>query len=66
MKNSGPLKILGYIIFITLFLGVTFFGIGPVLFADGQMTERIITLIIVLLVYGVLIMLFRYFHRKIK
>ncbi|MDR7855127.1 DUF6954 family protein [Tissierella sp.] len=66
MKNSGALKILGYIIFIALFLGVTFFGIDPVLFADGQMTERIVTLIIVLLIYGVLIMLFRYFLKRIK
>ena len=66
MKNSGALRILGYIIFITLFLGVTFFWIGPVLFADGQMTERIITLIVVFLIYWVLIMLFRYFIKKIK
>ncbi|WP_416202273.1 DUF6954 family protein [Paenibacillus sp. JDR-2] len=40
------------IILIIVFLLVTFFGLGPVLFADGSMTERMITLGIVILIYA--------------
>ncbi len=46
-----------YVIFFVLFLGVTFFGLGPILFADGSLNERMITLFIVLLIYVVLIIL---------
>lgn len=59
------MKIMVNIIFIALFLLVTFFGIGPVLMADGVMSERIITLLIVLLIYGVLIWLYRRILKKI-
>ncbi|CAG9606373.1 DUF6954 family protein [Pseudoneobacillus rhizosphaerae] len=43
-----------YFIFIILYLGVTFFGLGPVLFADGTMQERIMTFFVVLVIYMVL------------
>lgn len=45
------MKILFYIIMSIAFLLVTFFGIGPVVFADGPVSERIITLVIVLVIY---------------
>ena len=39
---------------VLLFL-LTFFGIGPVVFADGSMQERIITaVIVVILMFGVI------------
>jgi len=53
------MKILFYVFIGIAFVLVTFFGLGPVLFADGGMIERIITLIIVLVLYFVLIVLFR-------
>lgn len=37
------MKLLIYIIFIALYMGVTFFGLGPVLLADGSMLERLLT-----------------------
>lgn len=48
------MKWLIYLIFVVLFLGVTFFGIGPVLLADGSNLERMMTLAVVLLIYAVL------------
>lgn len=56
-------KILVYTVTIVLALLLTFFGLGPVLLADGSMTERIITLLIVLALYGVLSFLFRAWHK---
>ncbi|WP_127585783.1 DUF6954 family protein [Paenibacillus koleovorans] len=41
-------------IFIVLFALVTFFGIGPVLLADGSMMERMWTLVVVVVIYLVL------------
>jgi len=40
-------------IFIVFAL-VTFFGLGPVLLADGPMNERLMTLLVVVLLYVVL------------
>ena len=60
------IKIIGYIFFAALFLYITFFGIGPVLFADGITQERMITLGIIILVYIVLIAIFRWFRRKVS
>ena len=42
---------IGHLFFIVLYLLVTFFGLGPVLYADGVMKERIITALIVLVIY---------------
>lgn len=36
---------------IIAFLLVTFFGLGPVLMADGSMGERILTLLVVICLY---------------
>lgn len=43
-----------YTVFIVLYLGVTFFGLGPVLLADGSAQERVVTLAIVILIYVIL------------
>ena len=43
------MRILIIILSIFLFLLLLFFGIGPVVFADGSMQERIITAAIVLI-----------------
>lgn len=55
-----------YIVFIIAYVLVTFFGIGPVLMADGSMTERIITLIIVLIIYALLTFTLILILKKIK
>lgn len=60
------IRLAGHIVFIALFLLITFFGIGPVLYADGIMRERLFTLVIVLVVYGIWLWLYRYFIKKTK
>lgn len=60
------MKALIHIVFIFLFLLVTFFGIGPVLLADGVFSERMLTLGIVILIYIVLGFLYRYLLRKFR
>lgn len=60
------MRIIVHIIFIALILLVTFFGIGPVLFADGVMSERLITLVIIIGIYLVLIWIYRMFLRKVR
>lgn len=40
-----------YIFMGVVFILVTFFGLGPVLFADGSLNERILTLVVVILIY---------------
>lgn len=60
------MKTLGYIIFSALFLLVTFYGIGPVVFADGVMSERLFTLAIVIIIYVILFALFRYWKKHLN
>ena len=45
---------------------ITFFGIGPVLFADGSDQERLITLMVVLLIYALWFVLLMLWRRKSK
>lgn len=52
------------IIFALLYLLVTFFGIGPVLMADGSMQERIMTLIVVILIYVFLSVTLRWLLKR--
>jgi membrane protein YdbS with pleckstrin-like domain len=47
-----------YIVLILLLLLVTLFGLGPVLYADGTNTERMVTLVIVLALYAVILITF--------
>ena len=55
-----------HIIFIVLLALVTFFGMGPVLFADGVMSERITTLIIVILIYIFIVAVYRGVLKRVK
>jgi len=55
-----------YLIFIPIYILVTFFGLGPVLFADGSMNERIITLSIVIAIYFILTVILRFLLKKSK
>lgn len=55
-----------YAVFFIAYSLVTFFGIGPVLMADGSLQERLITLAVVLLIYAVLTVAFILIHKKIK
>ncbi len=41
-----------YALFAVLYILITFFGLGPVMFADGSAGERVLTLIVVLLIYA--------------
>ncbi|MDF2522925.1 MAG: hypothetical protein K0R31_566 [Clostridiales bacterium] len=48
---------------------LTFFGLGPVLFADGSMQERLLTLFSVIILYALLGILLAFWirrNRKIK
>lgn len=53
------MRLIIHIIFIALLSLVTFFGIGPVLFADGPLSERLITLAVITGIYLILIWLYR-------
>ncbi|WP_078546583.1 DUF6954 family protein [Litchfieldia alkalitelluris] len=52
-----------YTLFALLYLLITFFGVGPVLLADGSSVERIITLVIVVCIY-ILLTIVLYFIKK--
>ena len=58
------MKWLIYAIFIIIYLLVTFFGLGPVLFADGTTTERVITFLIVVAIYVLLTIVFRFVVKR--
>jgi hypothetical protein len=67
MKGMFIMKWLIYFIFIIIYMGVTFFGLGPVLFADGTIQERVMTLGVVLGIYAfltILLILWRKFKRS--
>lgn len=48
------MKILCYILLAVAFILVTFFGLGPVILADGALAERILTLVVVIVIYCLL------------
>ncbi|MFD0827266.1 DUF6954 family protein [Neobacillus sp. M.A.Huq-85] len=54
------MRLLLHAIFIIVLALVTFFGLGPVLLADGSSTERIITAFIVFILYAIIV----FFYRK--
>ncbi|AIQ51981.1 DUF6954 family protein [Paenibacillus sp. FSL R7-0331] len=60
------MKWLLYMLFGLLYALVTFFGIGPVLFADGDPAERIMTLIAVLLIYILLTLVLRQILKRLS
>jgi hypothetical protein len=53
-------------LFFIVYLLITFFGMGPVLLADGQMQERVITLAVVLLLYVGITIIFKIVLKKLK
>jgi hypothetical protein len=59
-------KTLVIIVFVCLYLVVGFFGLGPVMFADGSMQERLITLSVVILIFIALTYIFIRLLRKIS
>ncbi len=66
IRKVNLMKIIFYIIMAVAFILVTFFGIGPVLFADGQMAERMFTLAIVILIYLILIFITIVVSKRMK
>lgn len=59
-------NVLVYGLFIIAGLLLTFFGLGPVLFADGSTSERLITLAVVVLFYVILGVLLKVYRNKVK
>ncbi|MDF2519443.1 MAG: hypothetical protein K0R84_71 [Clostridia bacterium] len=51
-------------VFICLYAALIFFGLGPVLFADGSIQERLITLAIVASLFVLLTLLLRRLLRR--
>ncbi|MDF2668316.1 MAG: hypothetical protein K0R67_622 [Paenibacillus sp.] len=49
-----------------LYLLVTFFGLGPVLFADGSFNERMITLFVVIVIYIGITLALRWIWRRLN
>jgi TM2 domain-containing membrane protein YozV len=60
------MKILFYIIILAAFLLVTFFGLGPVMLADGSRGERLVTLLVVVLIYLLLLWITVRFRKRNK
>ena len=58
------MNILFGIIILAAFLLVTFFGLGPVLLADGSTSERLATLAVVVIIYAVLVTITVVFIKK--
>lgn len=48
------MKYLLHAFFIILIALVTFFGLGPVLLADGSVRERVLTSIVLVIIYALL------------
>ncbi len=59
-------RIIWNVILTILLVLLTFFGLGPVLYADGTMLERLVTLLVVIVLYVFLIMAFYFVNTKIK
>lgn len=59
-------KVILYALFILSIALISFFGLGPVLLADGTSSERLLTLAIVLVIYLVVIITFLAIRRRIS
>ncbi len=59
-------KVLVYTVTIVVTALVTFFGLGPVIYADGSMSERMVTLAVVIVIYLVIGTLFGIWLRRQK
>jgi hypothetical protein len=60
------MKIVLRIVFGIAFLLVAFFGLGPVLMADGMPGERTLTLIVVLGVFALLYVVYKWTMKRIS
>jgi hypothetical protein len=60
------MKIVLRIVFGIAFLLVAFFGLGPVLMADGMPGERTLTLIVVLLIFAALFAVYKWLKKRIS
>jgi hypothetical protein len=58
------MKIVLRIVFGIAFLLVAFFGLGPVLMADGMPGERTLTLIVVLGVFALLYVVYKWTMKR--
>jgi high-affinity Fe2+/Pb2+ permease len=58
------MKIVLRIVFGIAFLLVAFFGLGPVLIADGMPGERTLTLIVVIGIFALLYVVYRWLMKK--
>lgn len=66
MKEDDHMKWLIYLCFAIMYLMVTFFGLGPVLIADGSNQERMLTLIVVLAIYTLLTVVLWFVIKKFR
>ncbi|MFD1359432.1 DUF6954 family protein [Fictibacillus halophilus] len=60
------MKIVLRIVFGLAFLLVAFFGLGPVLMADGMPGERTLTLIVVLLIFAALFVVYKWLKKRLS
>lgn len=60
------MKIVLRIVFGIAFLLVAFFGLGPVMMADGMPGERTLTLIVVLLIFAALFVVYKWLKKRIS
>jgi hypothetical protein len=60
------MKIVLRIVFGIAFLLVAFFGLGPVLMADGMPGERTLTLIVVLGIFALLYLVYKWTIKRIS
>lgn len=59
-------RILLYTVFIILILLVSFFGLGPVLLADGSNLERLLTFLLVVALYILIFVAFYFINKGIR
>ncbi len=55
-----------HVLFACFYVLVAYFGVGPILLADGSMKERLLTSLIVLVVFVVLIVIHRALAKKLS
>lgn len=58
-------RIINVILVITLIL-ITWFGLGPVFFADGTSTEKMYTLLTVSFIYLLIFAIMFYVNKRVK
>jgi hypothetical protein len=59
-------RVFTFIVFLVLYGMTTVFGLGPVMFADGNAKERLLTLIAVIVVYAVITAALLWSLRKLR